>query len=185
MAGGRPEDDPADSPGRAGGERPGRRRADDGGGTRRSDARSAAARVRGGTMTLGFDLSAMRRLADPEGAFADAREWAAYVGVVSEAPGAATEYARRHSFRQDFFAEERDRRGSLAFLRERFPTERHVFVGTDQRHRAAATATGWEYLDVEEAAAKAGWELVAEPDDGEPGGDGPLARLRRWLFGEG
>lgn len=183
MSGGRPEDDPTDGREQTGGERSVSRRGDDGGDAGRSNVQGATAEpIQGGTMTLGFDLSAMRRLVDPEGAFADAREWAAYVGVISEDPGAATEYARRHSFQQDFFAEEHDRRGSLAFLRERFPTERHVFVGTDQRHRAAATATGWEYLDVEEAAGKAGWELIAESESDSS--HGPLARLRRWLVGE-
>lgn len=136
-----------------------------------------AGTVRGGTMTLGFDLSAMHRLADPEQAVGEAREWAAYVGVISDEPGAATEYARHHAVRQDFFAEEHDRRGSLEFLRERFPTERHVFVGTDHRHRSTAAATGWEYLDIEEAAAKAGWDLVVTDDRSE----GLLTRLRTWL----
>jgi hypothetical protein len=118
-----------------------------------------------GSMTLAFELDALRALADPEAAFADARGWTEYVGVVSEQPTyVVTNYTRKHRVRQDFFSGPRGVAESLDRVREQFDTDRHVFVGTADDDRATAVEAGWEYLDADEAAAAAGWELGG-PDD--------------------
>jgi len=120
-----------------------------------------------GDMTLAFELAALRRLADPGGAFAGARQWTEYVGVVSDEPTyAVTNFTRKRRIRQDFFSGPKSKRESLESVREQFDTERHVFVGTTEEDRDLADETGWEYIDVEAAAEAADWDL-GEPETGE------------------
>jgi hypothetical protein len=117
-------------------------------------------------MTLAFSLSAAERLADPGAAFADARGWTRYLGIVSQAPRADERFARERDLPQDFFTGTRGRPESLALIREQYPTDRHVFVGTGESDRRVADSTGWEYRAIEEAAGKAGWELDATREGG-------------------
>ncbi|MFB6136761.1 MAG: hypothetical protein ABEJ42_00260 [Halobacteriaceae archaeon] len=118
-------------------------------------------------MTLAFELSALERLARPGEAFADARQWTEYVGVISEEPTyVVTNFTRKRRIRQDFFSGPKGKRESLESVREQFDTARHVFVGTDDADREIAESVGWEYQDVETAAEAAGWEL-GEPADGD------------------
>jgi len=122
-----------------------------------------------GSMTLAFELDALRALADPGAAFSDARGWTEYVGVVSEQPTyVVTNYTRKHRVRQDFFSGPRGVEESLGRVREQFETDRHVFVGTDDDDRTVADATGWEYLDVADAAAAAEWALGEDDEEGAP-----------------
>jgi len=116
-------------------------------------------------MTLAFDLDALKDLARPDAVFNDARQWSEYVGVVSEKPTyVVTNFTRKHRIRQDFFSGPRGRGESLENVRDQFATERHVFVGTAAEDEALAESVGWEYLDVEDAAGAAGWDL----DEAEP-----------------
>jgi len=87
------------------------------------------------------------------------------VGVVSEKPTyVVTNFTRKHRIRQDFFSGPRGRGESLANVKDQFDTERHVFVGTAAEDEALAGDVGWEYLDIEDAAEAAGWDLgEAEP----------------------
>jgi len=111
-------------------------------------------------MTLAFELAALRRLADPEAVFADARQWTEYVGVVSEKPTyVVTNYTRKHRVRQDFFSGPRGVEESLENVRRQFDTDRHVFLGTTDEDRQTAEAAGWEYVPIGDAAEAAGWEL--------------------------
>jgi hypothetical protein len=120
-----------------------------------------------GDMTLAFELGALRRLADPGGAFAGARQWTEYVGVVADAPTyEVTNFTRKRRIRQDFFSGPKSKRESLESVKSQFDTERHVFVGVSEADRDLAAELDWEYLDVEEAAAAADWEL-GEEEDGE------------------
>ncbi len=116
-------------------------------------------------MTLAFDLDALKDLARPDAVFNDARQWSEYVGVVSEKPTyVVTNFTRKHRIRQDFFSGPRGREESLENVRDQFATERHVFVGTTPEDEALAESVDWEYLDVEDAAGAAGWDLgEAEP----------------------
>jgi hypothetical protein len=113
-----------------------------------------------GDMTLAFELSALRRLADPGAAFSGARQWTEYVGVVADAPTyEVTNFTRKRRIRQDFFSGPKSKRESLESVREQFDTERHVFIGTGDEDRELAAELGWEYLAVEDAAEAADWEL--------------------------
>ncbi|MFP4626643.1 MAG: hypothetical protein ACLFNI_08645 [Natronomonas sp.] len=111
-------------------------------------------------MTLAFELEALKRLARPEEVFSDARTWSEYVGVVSEKPTyVVTNFTRKNRIRQDFFSGPRGRKESLENVKAQFDTERHVFLGVDDEDAALAETVDWEYLDLEQAAAAAGWEL--------------------------
>lgn len=118
-------------------------------------------------MALALTLDAARQLADPNAAFEDAREWARSVGIVSDVAHGAETFARDHRIRQDYFPGSRDIVDSLAYVESQYLVDRHVLVGDGEADRAAADAAGWEYLTVEEAAEKAGWEL--QSDDSEAG----------------
>lgn len=128
-----------------------------------------------GDMTLALDQEALARLAGPAAAVRDAREWASHVVLTGENPREVTAFARRHGVDRELPVG-RGVRGTLGVARERFDTERHVYVGPDQRGRSVASALGWEYLTVEEAAEKAGWERESEPA-AQTGVRGRLGRL--------
>jgi len=116
-------------------------------------------------LTLAFELSALRALADPNTVFNEARRWSEYVGVVSEEPTyVVTNFTRKRRIRQDFFSGPKGKGESLASVREQFGTDRHVFVGTIDEDRALAEEHGWEYLDVEDAAEAAEWALGEDAD---------------------
>ncbi|MBO4249138.1 MULTISPECIES: hypothetical protein [Halomicrobium] len=113
-----------------------------------------------GDMTLAIELAALKELAHPDAVFNDARQWAEYVGVISEKPTyVVTNFCRKHRIRQDFFSGPRGREESLGNVKEQFDTERHVFVGTTDEDAALAETADWEYLTVEGAAEAADWEL--------------------------
>jgi len=119
-------------------------------------------------MTLAFELAALKRLADPNAVFNDARQWTEYVGVVSEKPTyVVTNFTRKHRVRQDFFSGPRGVEESLENILQQFDTERHVFVGTSDEDEAVADAAGWEFLPLEAAAEAADWELGG-PDEEDP-----------------
>lgn len=118
-------------------------------------------------MTLAFELEALKTLADPNAVFSGARQWTEYVGVVSEKPTyVVTNFTRKHRVRQDFFSGPRGVEESLENIKSQFDTDRHVFVGVDDDDAAVAEATGWEFLDIEDAAEAAGWTLAA-PEEAE------------------
>jgi hypothetical protein len=122
-----------------------------------------------GTMTLAFELGALRSLADPNAVFDDARGWTEYVGVLSDEPTyVVTNFTRKRRIRQDFFSGPRGVAESLDNVAAQFDTDRHVFVGTSEADRTLADEQDWEYLSVEEAAEFAGWEL------GEDTGEDPV-----------
>jgi hypothetical protein len=117
-------------------------------------------------MTLAFELSALQELAKPGTAFAGARQWTEYVGVVSDEPTyVVTNFTRKRRIRQDFFSGPKGREESLESVKQQFDTERHVFVGVDDEDRDLADRVGWEYLPLEDAAAKAEWELADDAED--------------------
>lgn len=113
-----------------------------------------------GEMTLVFDVAALRRLSDPAAAVEDARRWTAGVGVAGADHDDLRSFLDREHVEPGFVTGERGLIGGLAAVRQRVTTDRHVFVGATDETRATAEAVGWEYLDVEDAATKAGWELA-------------------------
>ena len=54
---------------------------------------------RSGEMTLVFTLAAIERFADPAAAFAAAREWSRYVGIVDNDTDAVDAFAESHGVR--------------------------------------------------------------------------------------
>jgi hypothetical protein len=120
-------------------------------------------------MTLAFELEALKSLADPNAVFNDARQWTAYVGVVSEKPTyVVTNFTRKHRVRQDFFSGPRGVSESLENVKAQFDTDRHVFVGTDEDDRETAEEIGWEFLPLEQAADAAGWQRATGEEDADP-----------------
>jgi hypothetical protein len=116
-------------------------------------------------MTLAFELAALKRLAEPDAVFSDARTWSKYVGVVSEEPTyVVTNFTRKNRIRQDFFSGPRGREESLENVQAQFDTDRHVFVGTSESDADLADRVGWEYVPIEAAADAADWEL-GDPDE--------------------
>lgn len=114
-------------------------------------------------MTLIFEFGAIQRLEEPVAAVNDAREWSERVGIVSDAsPDGVTDFADRDDVDTDFTSGVGSIGGSLAVVRQRFPAARHVFLGTNDVDRDLARSLGWEYLDIDEAAEKAGWQLGKE-----------------------
>ncbi len=127
-----------------------------------------------GDLTLAFELSALRALADPGDVFADARRWSEYVGVVSGEPTyVVTNYTRKRRIRQDFFSGPKGKGESLAAVKEQFGTDRHVFVGTTDEDAALADEHGWEFLAVEAAAEAAGWALADDEADADGSAERP------------
>lgn len=121
-----------------------------------------------GSMTLAFELSALKALEDPGGVFGDAREWSRFVGVLSDEPTyVVTNFTRKRRIRQDFFSGPKGKGESLEAVKGQFETDRHVFIGTTDEDRSLAEDHGWEYLTIEEAAAAAGWDL-GSPAEEEP-----------------
>jgi len=117
-------------------------------------------------MTLLLSISAVDRLADPGAAVADATRWSDHVGVVGNGTERVEDveaYVDGIDADPDLVAGRMD--GSLAEVRQRLGTDRHVLVGTTEDQRSVANALGWEFLDVEEAAAAADWALADASGD--------------------
>lgn len=110
-------------------------------------------------MTLAFDLAALRRLADPASAVAEAERWSSHVGVVADDPERVWEVLDRTGV--DFVTDRDDETGGLAVAGRQFPAPRHVFVGTTDADARYASSAGWEYVDVADAAEASGWTLAA------------------------
>lgn len=126
------------------------------------------------SLTLAFELAAARRLADPEGAVAEARAWSDNVGIVTDRPPhVLTKFTRDNYIRNDFEPATEPAEVTLDHLVEHFETDRFVFVAAD----AETAPGGWEHQSIEAAAAEAGWELLAEPDT-DDGADAPASRER-------
>lgn len=117
------------------------------------------------TLTLAIGLDALQLLDRPADVVADARRWSSNVGVTSDRPAESTQAVLDESgIDCDFVSGSGGQSGSLAAVRQRFPSDRHVFVGVGEDDRRTVQALGWEHLTVKEAAEKAGWALADESD---------------------
>jgi len=116
-------------------------------------------------MTLVFAFPALERLVNPEDAVEGAKAWSDYVGVVADMePPELKTHLEQTGAEPDFVSGQFGSAGSIAAIRQRFASDRHVFVGTTDEHQNLAEALGWEYLSVEQAAEKAEW-VLADPED--------------------
>jgi hypothetical protein len=112
-------------------------------------------------MTLVFRVTALQRLADPTAAVADARTWSDRIGVVAgESSPSVSAYLDRAGLEADFTSAEGSVSTCLSVAHQQFSTERYVFVGADDGDEELARSLGWEYLDVTDAAKRAGWDAV-------------------------
>lgn len=116
----------------------------------------------GAEMTLAFDVRALDEYLDPRAVVDDASRWSRHVGIIGTDQAAVARYVERYDLRQDFELGSLDRRSVLSKLRWEANTLRFVFVGSTATDRKLADHVGWEYLPVEEAAAKTGWTLEAD-----------------------
>jgi hypothetical protein len=118
---------------------------------------------RTGEVTLVFSLGAARRLADPQAAIANAREWSRHVGIVANDTDAVERFVREAGVGNDYALRNWDKWGTLGNIYAETDAPRAVFVGSGAANRRVATRVGFEYLPIDEAAEKAGWAL-SEPD---------------------
>lgn len=117
-------------------------------------------------ITLAFSLGALKRLESPREAYANARGWSEYVGVISDRPQRTVKkYARDHDLPTNFTSRPGgEKKRSLADIKEvSSEAPRHVYIGTGDTDRELAEQTGWEYVPLEEAAEAAGWAVAPEP----------------------
>lgn len=125
-----------------------------------------------GPMTLLLTVSAVERLEDPAATVDDARAWSEHVGIVGDSTERVSDvraFVDGLEADPDLVAGQVS--GSLADIRQRLRTDRHVLVGTSDRQANIAAALGWEYQDVEAAADAAEWPLLdgAGTDDSDDG----------------
>lgn len=114
----------------------------------------------GEEMTLVFALTALERLVMPDDALESSKAWSEYVGVVADLePDELKTRIEQTGAEPDFVSGKRGTAGSIAAIRQRFPSDRHVFIGTTEEHENVAQALGWEFLPLREAAEKAEWSL--------------------------
>ncbi|PAU85246.1 hypothetical protein CK500_00850 [Halorubrum salipaludis] len=119
----------------------------------------------GGTdeMTMALTYNALTALADPRLVVASAREWADWIGIVGDVSAPViTRFQRDHGVDADFFNGTGD--GPAERLAEvdetsMFHAERLAVVGTPD-DEWIAEAAGWEFVPLETAAEKAGWDLA-------------------------
>jgi hypothetical protein len=117
------------------------------------------------SLTLAFELSALRRLADPEAAVLEAREWSEHVGVVTDRPPhVLTKFTRDNHIRNDFEPAVEPAAETLEHLLAHFDTDRFVFVAES----ATDAPEGWELQSTADAADRAGWELADETPSTTP-----------------
>lgn len=128
-----------------------------------------------GSVTLAFTIGAVEALASPAIVFADAREWCRHVGIVDDDRPAVEAAVSRYGIRQDYELGSVDGQSALSRLKWEADTDRYVYIGTNADAQSLAEYVNWEYLDIREAAEKAGWRLADDV--------GPLDRLRAFIPG--
>lgn len=116
-------------------------------------------------VTVAFELAALEQLVAPKTVFEQTAGWASHVGVLSDRPThVITEFARRHRLDLGFHSGSRTLIESLGRVRAQpeLVADRYVVIGTDAVDDDAVRQARWEFLDVEDAAAAAGWRIRDE-----------------------
>ncbi|CAI50574.1 uncharacterized protein NP_4966A [Natronomonas pharaonis DSM 2160] len=116
-------------------------------------------------MTMALTYKAAHHFTEPQRVFAEAREWADWVGVVGEvSTPAIRKFQREAGVELDFFGGSEsgpDERLADIDAESMFYAERMVVVGVDG-DEWIADAADWEFVPLEHAAEKADWELKEE-----------------------
>jgi hypothetical protein len=127
--------------------------------------RPAASGPHGGgvdDMTLVFTYEAAKRFSKPQHVFADARQWADWIGIIGHTEAhVLNTFQRHHNLDLDFFngtGTGPDERLAEIDEHSMFFAERMVVVGCDNETEIAETAD-WEFVPLQEATTKADWEL--------------------------
>ena len=112
-------------------------------------------------MTMAVTYEAARRLSDPGFVFASAM-WADWIGIVGEVPShVINNFQRSNGVDTDFFngtgTGPAERLAEITEL-SMFFADRMVVLGCEDEKWIAEEA-GWEFIPIETAAEKAGWEL--------------------------
>lgn len=114
-------------------------------------------------MTMAITFDAVRRLANPQRAFAEASNWTDWVGIVGDVSSPVIQkFQRDHRVDVDFFNGSGSGPGErLADIGEHsmFYADRMVVVGIEGRDEHIAETADWEFVPFSEAAAKAGWKV--------------------------
>jgi hypothetical protein len=114
-------------------------------------------------MTLAFTYNAITRLSQLHGALADANEWTDWIGLVGDVEAyVINKFQRDNHLDLDFFNGSGTGPGErLAAIDEHsmFYAERMVVVGVAGEDESVAEEAGWEFVPLEDAAAKAGWDV--------------------------
>jgi hypothetical protein len=113
-------------------------------------------------MTMALTYKAAHYVTDPAAVLSDANGWADWIGIVGEvSTPVIRKFQRDNRIELDFFGGSES--GPEARLQEidresMFYADRMVLVGTDADGWIAEEAD-WEFVPIETAAEKAGWEL--------------------------
>ena len=119
-------------------------------------------------LTLAVSLAALDELARPKSALEDANTWARHVGIVTSKPSfVERRRVREADYPQAFLSGPRTRAEALTTVRNRFDTERYVFLGTCEDDERIAAECGWTYRSLLDAATAADWRLASDttPED--------------------
>ncbi len=119
-------------------------------------------------ITLAFEYEALKALKHPDAVLKGCRQWAAYIGVLSDEPThVVTGFTRQLGFSVDFFSGPRTLKESLPKIKVQpeLSADRYILIGNDDRNKAAAERQDWEFLLIEDAAEAAEWDIASgEPD---------------------
>lgn len=119
------------------------------------------------SVTVAFQLAVLERVSAPNAVFEQTNGWASHVGILSDRPThVITEFARRNGLDIGFHSGSRTLVGSLPRVRAQpeLAADRYILIGNDEVDREAASASGWEFLHLEDAAEAAGWGIRSESD---------------------
>jgi len=111
----------------------------------------------GETMTLAFELAALRRAHDPQSVVVDARRWAGDVGLVTTDRRSARAFSAENLVRRDF--QVKPIIPDLQRLHNRVDSGRYVLIGDAPDRPEYVPPKRWEYLSLERAAGAAGWSI--------------------------
>lgn len=142
-----------------------------GGGDASESAGNAAAGPHGSgpdEMTMAITYDAIKRLEHPAAVFASAYEWSDWVGIVGDVPAHVVQkFQRDHGIDVDFFNGSGTGPGERLAEIDRnsmFYADRMVVVGIAGEDEPIAETADWEFVPLQTAAEKAGWDLA----DGGP-----------------
>lgn len=119
-------------------------------------------------ITLAFEFDALKSLKYPDAVLKECRQWATYIGVLSDkSTHVVTGFTRQLGFSVDFFSGPRTLQESLPKVKVQpeLSADRYILIGSDETNKAAADRQGWEFLRLEEAAEAAEWDIESDEPD--------------------